>query len=134
MGRITSVSIFALRILAKIRRSRSSLPILRLLCTLFVASSLASAEINRLQLGSHIDLNAATFRVYSSHATRIELDLFREPFGANEVSRIPLERNPSTSVWSVSIPVSEIRKNLKIKSTIYYGYRAWRPNWTYDPA
>jgi glycogen operon protein len=134
MRRITSGSTFAVRILAKIRRSRSSLPILPLLSTIVLASSLASAEINRLQLGPHLDSNAATFRLYSSHATRIELDLFREPFGANEVARIPLERNPSTAVWSVSIPLAEIRKNLKIRSTIYYGYRAWGPNWTYDPA
>jgi isoamylase len=109
-------------------------PILRLLCTAALGLSLAPAEINRLQLGAHLSSNTATFRVYSSHATRIELDLFRAPFGADEVSRTLLQRDPATSVWSVSIPLSEIRKHLKITSAIYYGYRAWGPNWTYDAA
>ncbi|MFL6352478.1 MAG: alpha-amylase family glycosyl hydrolase [Bryobacteraceae bacterium] len=96
--------------------------------------SLAPAEINRLQLGARISSNRATFRVYSAHATRMELDVFRAPFNAAEVSRTLLDRDPTTSVWSVSIPLSEIRKELKITGIIYYGYRAWGPNWTYDPA
>lgn len=109
-------------------------PILRLWCTAALGLSLARAEIDRLQLGAHLKSNTAIFRVYSSHATRIELDLFRAPFGDSEVSRTSLQRDPATSVWSVSIPLSDIRKGLKMKGTIYYGYRAWGPNWTYDAA
>src|SRR5437868_5961481 len=100
-------------------------PILRLVCTAALGLSLAPAEINRLQLGAHLTSNTATFRVYSSHATRIELDLFRAPFGANEVSRTLLQRDAATSVWSVSIPLSDIRKTLTSRGAIYYGYRAW---------
>jgi isoamylase len=106
----------------------------RFVCVAILTAFLASAEINRLQLGAHLNSNAATFRVYSSRATRIELNLFREPFNATEVSRTPLSRDSSNSVWSVSIPLSEIRTKLKIKDAIYYGYRAWGPNWTFHPA
>ena len=105
-----------------------------LVFTAALTSFLASAEINRLQLGAHLNSNTAAFRVFSSHATRIELNLFREPFNAAEVSRLPLARDPATSVWSVSIPVVKIRRKFKIKGAIYYGYRAWGPNWTFDPA
>ncbi len=90
----------------------------------------ASAEINRLKLGAHLGANSVTFRVYSSGATRVEVDLFAAAAAVNEVARIPLDRDAATSVWSATVPLSQ----LGIRGTIYYGYRAWGPNWTFDPA
>src|SRR5215475_3281499 len=89
----------------------------------------ATAEINRLHLGAQFDSSGTqvTFRVYSSRATRIELNLYKQPTGADEAAHIPLDRDATTSVWSTTVPVSQIA------GTFYYGYRAWGPNWTFDP-
>jgi len=92
-----------------------------------------AASVNRLNLGAQLTSQAVTFRVYSATATRIEVDLFAAPFGVDEVARIPLTQNSSTSVWSASVPLSTVRTQYKITATIYYGYRAWGPNWPFDP-
>lgn len=103
---------------------------------LWLLASPASGEINRLRLGARINDSgsAITFRVYSAHATRIELYLYAEPLGADEVARLPLGRDDATSVWSIALPISKIRGQFGLAGTIYYGYRAWGPNWTFDPA
>jgi glycogen operon protein len=92
------------------------------------------AAINRLQLGPQLTSQAVTFRVYSVDATRIEVDLFAAPAGADEVARIAMSEDSGTSVWSVSVPLKTVRSQYGINSTIYYGYRAWGPNWPFDPA
>jgi len=92
------------------------------------------AAIDRLQLGSQLTSQAVTFRVYSVDATRIEVDLFAAPSGGDEVARVALTQDSGTSVWSVSVPLKTVRSQFGIKSTIYYGYRAWGPNWPFDPA
>ena len=35
---------------------------------------------------------------------------------------------------SVSVPLTQVRTQFGIATTIYYGYRAWGPNWAFDPA
>ncbi len=92
------------------------------------------ASINRLSLGPQLTSQSLTFRVYSAHATRIEVDLYSVAYGADEVARVALNKDAATSVWSVSVPLSTIRGQFKISGTIYYGYRAWGPNWNFDPA
>jgi isoamylase len=70
---------------------------------------------------------AVRFRVFSARATRIELCVYDRAFGADEVLRIPLTRG-SDGLWSVTVDREALG------ATIYYGYRAWGPNWPYDPA
>src|SRR5262249_34903522 len=74
-----------------------------------------------------------TFRVYSSRANRIELYVYAAPTGSDEVTHVALDRDAGTSVRSTTVPVSQIR-SAGIPGTIYYGYRAWGPNWPFDPA
>jgi glycogen operon protein len=93
----------------------------------------AEASINRLHLGSQLTATTLTFRVYSARATRIEVDLYSAAFGSDEVARVALNKDASTSVWTVSIPITTVRSQFGISGTIYYGYRAWGPNWTFDP-
>ena len=96
----------------------------------------AQAEINRLNLGAQFDPTGTqvTFRVYSSRATRIELYLYTSPAGVDESAHLALDRDAATSVWSTTLPLSRIRGEFGIAGTIYYGYRAWGPNWTFDAA
>jgi isoamylase len=93
----------------------------------------ARAQINAQTLGARYDATQTniTFRVYSSRATRIELDLFATAYGAAEVAKYALAKD-ADNVWSVTVPVADLH-TAGINSTPYYGYRAWGPNWPYVP-
>lgn len=106
-----------------------------LITSLLLSEVVALAQIDRLSLGARFDASGSqvTFRVYSSRATRIELYLYAQPTGADEVADIPLDRDADTSVWSRTIPLTRIRQDFGVPGTIYYGYRSWGPNWTFDP-
>jgi isoamylase len=67
-----------------------------------------------------------SFRVASTRATRIELWIYAEPTQATEVKRVELEH--AGDIFGARVPASEL------PATIYYGYRVWGPNWTFDPA
>lgn len=71
-----------------------------------------------------------TFTLFSKNATRTDLYLYDVSSGAEERMACTLTRG-SGSIWSVTIPLGEIR-NSGISSTIYYGYRCWEPNWPHD--
>src|ERR1700683_459167 len=92
-----------------------------------------AAAINALSVGASYDApqTNVVFRVYSSRATRIEVDLYTTPMGSAEVLRVPLNADSSTNIFSVSIPVATLQTAV-ITSPIYYGYRAWGPNWPYS--
>jgi isoamylase len=79
-------------------------------------------------------LNAAgsqvTFRIRSVRASRIEVWVYDAPFGEAERARYTLT-DGAGDLWSVTVPVSELRDQ-GVEDTIYYGYRAWGPNWVFD--
>ena len=78
-------------------------------------------------MGAHYnpDGTDVSFRIASSRAERVELWIYDAPNGT-ERSRIAMERDGD--VWHMRVATTEL------PSTIYYGYRVWGPNWTYDPA
>lgn len=87
-------------------------------------------------LGARYDESGANveFRIYSSRATRIELYLYRVATGSQEAAALPLAKDSATGVWSVTAPVATLRDQYGITGPVYYGYRAWGPNWPYNPA
>jgi len=92
----------------------------------------AQAAINSMSLGASYNAQktSITFRVYSSQATRLALYLYANGYGAQEAATYTL--SPAGSgVWSVTVPVSAIQA-AGISGTVYYGYRAWGPNWPYN--
>ena len=93
----------------------------------------AEAAINAYGLGASYDSTQSNviFRVYSSRATRIEVDLYASPMGSPEVLRFPLSANSSTNIFSASIPVATLQA-AGITGPVYYGYRAWGPNWPFS--
>ena len=101
-------------------------------CLLFVALP-GGAAINASSLGASYDSTQSNviFNVYSSRATRIEVDLYVSPMGSPEVLRLPLTANSGTNIFSVSIPVATLQM-AGITGPVYYGYRAWGPNWTFS--
>jgi isoamylase len=112
---------------------------LKFLAALLVFASLAAtpwmpahAAINPNNLGA--SYNSAqtqiTFRVYSANATYMVLYLYSTGYGVQESATYPLT-NVGSGVWQVVVPVSSI-KSAGITGSVYYGYRAWGPNWTYS--
>ncbi len=65
------------------------------------------------------------FRIASTRATRIELELHDAPFG--DGTRVVMERE-SDDVFRTRVAADDL------PATIYYGYRVWGPNWPFDPA
>jgi glycogen operon protein len=70
--------------------------------------------------------------VWSSRATRLVVDLFAAPRGERERLRLTLARDDKTSIWSAEAPLATLRA--AGLDTVYYGLRAWGPNWPYDAA
>lgn len=107
---------------------------------LFLAGVLASAApparaaIDAATLGARYDAAGAniTFRVYSSRATRVEVWLYKTPSGAQEAVRYVMTKDASTNVWSKAASVATLQSSYGITGPVYYGYRAWGPNWTYS--
>ncbi len=91
------------------------------------------AAIDAFGLGASYDATRSnvTFRVYSSRATRIEVDLYASPEGSPEAMRYPLSADNNTHIFSGSIPVATLQA-AGIAGPVYYGYRAWGPNWPFS--
>ncbi len=79
--------------------------------------------------GGSIDGDAAVFRVRSTRATRVEVWIYAAPTGASAM-HTAMDHDGDT--WSARVSLADLHANGV--DTIYYGYRAWGPNWTYDPA
>ena len=118
---------------------------LRLLALLSLASCSADDAVRRegsdvseaapsFDLGGRLNPGGTTvtFRVRSARASRIDVWVYDAPFGEEERARYTLA-SEGADRWSVTVPVAELRDQ-GVSDTIYYGYRAWGPNWTFDPA
>jgi isoamylase len=118
-----------MRTTARVRRSF----LLRVMMILLFCLGLPSAQaaINALNLGAKYDATQATFNVYSSRATRIEVWIYKTPSNAQEVVRYVMTKNAATQVWTKTASVSTLRNSYGLTGTVYYGYRAWGPNWPY---
>jgi isoamylase len=111
----------------------------KMLAVLLACASLAAipampahAAINSMSLGASYNAQQTqiTFRVYSSQATRIVLYLYGAGYGAQESATYALT-NEGGGVWQAVVPVSSIQ-GAGITGAVYYGYRAWGPNWPYN--
>lgn len=114
--------------------ARTLLALVALLCALHATP--ARAALNALNLGAKYDATQANinFRVYSSRATRMEVWLYKTPMGAQEVVKYVLTKDANTNVWSKTASVATLKTSYGLTGTVYYGYRAWGPNWTYSSA
>jgi glycogen operon protein len=133
-----------LRCLARLGMLRPACAALLALATtaaLAVAPPTGGAD----RLGAQLvaDGSLVSFRVFSQHATRIEVYLYRAGYGRSHAARYVLRRDATAPVWQVLVRTSTLRKlgfdidpanPDKLFAGIFYGYRAWGPNWPYDPA
>lgn len=79
--------------------------------------------------GPGVEGDQLVFRVPARHATRVEAWLYAEPQGADAVLRVVLE--PVGDRFVGSVPLSELQQ--AGIDTVWYGLRAWGPNWVHDP-
>ena len=102
-------------------------------CCLLCLVRPAAAAINAFNLGPSYDSTQSNvvFRVYSSRATRIAVELYATPMNSSEALSVPLNADASTNIFSVSIPIATLQA-AGITGPVYYGYRAWGPNWPYS--
>ncbi|MEA2490640.1 MAG: isoamylase, partial [Acidobacteriota bacterium] len=113
---------------------RVRLSVIGLSLTLFFFAGVASAAIDALQLGARYDGTQAniTFKVYSSRATRIEVWIYKDATGFQEKVKYVMVKDAVTNVWSKTASVATLQTTYGITGTVYYGYRAWGPNWPYN--
>ena len=117
----------------KITRIWRNLATVALVCAgLAAAANPIAAQINSMNLGAHYSTDGSSilFRVYSSQATQISLYLYSAGYGAQESAVYPLTQS-GDNVWQATVQVSDIQ-NAGIGGAVYYGYRAWGPNWPYN--
>ena len=69
--------------------------------------------------------NGVTFEVASTRATRVELWVYAAPTGP---AQLHVAMTQTGNVWRAHVAAADL------PPTVYYGYRAWGPNWPYDPA
>lgn len=102
-----------------------------LLLFIFVFSLTSLAAINENNLGAKYTSNneEIEFNIYSANATKIELYLYDQATGAEEVAQYSLSKD-ANNIWSISIASNNL--DARLNNTIYYGYRAWGPNWPYQ--
>ena len=111
---------------------------MRLIRTLACAAAAALAHvpghaaINASGLGAAYDVGQTSinFKVYSSRATRIELWLYAAGTGQAEKLKVVMTKGTG-NLWSANVTTSALTA-AGIGGTVYYGYRAWGPNWTYN--
>jgi glycogen operon protein len=74
----------------------------------------------------------AGFRVRAPRATRLEIWIYAVATGASPILRQAMA--PETGgCFTFTAQVADL-KRAGLQDTIFYGYRAWGPNWTFDPA
>jgi glycogen operon protein len=115
------------------------------LSTVLLPAQAQTAPGGADQLGGQLAANgtAVSFRVFSQNATRMEVYLYRQSYGAGHVARYVMSKVTGTPVWQVLVPVANLQalgfdinpaSTSKLFTDVYYGYRAWGPNWPYNAA
>jgi isoamylase len=85
-------------------------------------------------LGAHYNQKTqeVNFCIFSANATRITLFFYAAPLGEEAVREQPLLRQQN--LWVITLPMAELRQAGLNFDYLYYGYRAWGPNWEYQDA
>ena len=98
-----------------------------------VEEVVTSSAIDERSLGARFQNGGQNieFRVFSAHATRIELWLYAQADGPVVTTRV-LGSDPNSGVWSTTLSTSNLQSQHGLTPPYFYGYRAWGPNWPYD--
>ena len=72
----------------------------------------------------------AGFRVHAPHATRVELWIYSMPTGTAPIFSQAMTQE-SDGTFATTLTLATLG-SIPAGGPIYYGYRAWGPNWTFD--
>jgi glycogen operon protein len=93
-----------------------------------------STDPGPFPLGATWGTQAVHFRVMADPATALELELYTTTMGAGQVLKVAMTRAGGAGTpWAADVPHAQLA-TVGITSVVYYGYRAWGPNWTHDPS
>ena len=97
-----------------------------------MATPAARAGIDSQTLGGRYDATQSnvSFRVYSSRATQIAVYVYAAAQGQAEKASYVMAKD-GADIWSVTVSAATLRA-AGVTGTIFYGYRAWGPNWPYQ--
>ena len=98
----------------------------------FAATSPA-ANPERLGASYNDSKTEITFRVYSGRATRLEVWVYSDSFSVAEKWHAEMTVDPATKIWSKTVSVADL-EGAGVTDPVYYGYRAWGPNWPFNAA
>lgn len=82
--------------------------------------------------GARLDEGRQTLSlsVVSRNGAHIEAWFYDAPSGVDEFLRLPLSPD-GNGLWSVTVPLAHFDGH-DTSEAIYFGYRAWGPNWPFD--
>ena len=83
--------------------------------------------------GSGAEVADFEITVRSEHAERIDVSLFDTAVGEKERISRTLVREADSDRWSITIPRDDL-VSAGMTGILYYGFRAFGPNWPFDPA
>lgn len=96
------------------------------------STATASALVNPQSLGATQAADGSvTFNVFSSTATQLGVYLYSTPGTAQAAMSATMTKSSSGNVFSATVTKTALT-NAGITGTIYYGYRAWGPNWPFN--
>lgn len=73
------------------------------------------------------------FGILSNNATHIKLYIFDKPINGNAIETIEMEKDGNKFTATVDKETQQkLHLDIKKETPVYYGYRAWGPNWEYD--
>jgi isoamylase len=107
--------------------------VLFILAMVFGARQATLRATGPMNLGASYDSTQSNigFRGYSSRATRVEVWIYAQPSGAQEKAHFVMTKDTTNNIWSKAVALSTLQTRYGIAGPVYYGYRAWGPNWPY---
>jgi isoamylase len=84
-------------------------------------------------LGATLGATALHLRVRADAATRVAVYLYAAATGVDEALSLPMTRAAAGEPWSADVSYDALAAAGLPAAPYLYGYRAWGPNWPYDP-
>jgi isoamylase len=92
-------------------------------------TELSNAGLTKLGADYDPQSNEVSFSVFSKNASLIQISFYKEPANADEVLAKHLARQGD--IWNIRFSRDELRGVGVATDYVYYGYRAWGPNWSF---
>jgi glycogen operon protein len=93
----------------------------------------AASDPGPFGLGATLGASALHLRVRADAATRVDVYLYAAATGVDESLVVSMTRAAAGEPWSADVPYATLSGAGLAAAPYLYGYRAWGPNWAWDP-